>query len=98
MDLGLFGLSLGRPACPLRPDVFAQGMTGGRGGQMELKEELARRTRSFFGCRTCATLDSRPWGGTTSADAAVTRGGLDASILCPLRLLPNGEKFAFSCR
>jgi hypothetical protein len=31
MDLGLFALSLGRPAFPLRAPVFAQVMTRGAG-------------------------------------------------------------------
>jgi hypothetical protein len=50
MDLGLFGLSLGRPACPLRAAVFAQVMpreVNGAGGRA--RTEDTEGTEVFLG-------------------------------------------------
>jgi hypothetical protein len=55
MDLGLFGLSLGRLAYPLRPDVFAQVMVraaNGAGGRARTEG-----TELFWMYRAWGTLD-----------------------------------------
>jgi hypothetical protein len=54
MDLGLFALSLGRPACPLRAPVFAQVMTTAavNGAEGRARTKDTEGTEFLLGCRT----------------------------------------------